>query len=160
MDLLPLIIAMWWVQHSPIRIEKKLHCRDLIGRHIKCEIRITIMIQFQGRLLVMIQICGHTVRIFLIWTEGSFQILWKSKFSCKSFFINEPGPKWTVLSRTERSFSSKWTIIGLKPDSSCKEKWTLGRSILMLDLCETFNSEISPFIFSLVNKTEIWKGYM
>ena len=65
MDLLPLIIAMWWVQHSPIRIEKKLHCRDLIGRHIKCEIRITIMIQFQGRLLVMIQICGHTVRILI-----------------------------------------------------------------------------------------------
>ena len=80
MDLLPLIIATWWVQHSPIRIEKRLPCRDLIGRHIKWEIRITIMTQFQGQLLVMIQICGHTVRILNIWQhKGHFSF--RKKYS-------------------------------------------------------------------------------
>ena len=68
----------------------------------------------------MIQICGHTVRILFDLTEGSFQILWKStNFVLQEFFsiagiIIDSGPKWTVLNRTERSFASKWTVLGIK----------------------------------------------
>ena len=137
MDLLPLIIAMWWVQHSPIRIEKKLHYRDLIGRHIKCEIRITIMIQFQGRLLVMIQICGHTVRILFDWTEGSFQILWKSTNFIFQEFLNYQNYNWArskvdsleelnvLLHQSGRSFELKRTVLILKSGLLDGQIWNM-----------------------------------